>query len=306
MVCIVAFLLLVNQEKIAFNRLVLVGNDALESLYNVYEPSSEGFPKPIGDIRMSKVQTKTLGTYQALYCSRSLKSREIAKRLTENLPNLNHRSHYTANFIRPALTECHSHLESLKLGQPEGEILWSSVDRKKCTPELILNLSYHNIVTVTGPFQDFFPVPDSFKIKVKIEEQLNLADLIDNQRIFRNKKWSKNHVVLAWYQGNLQLFQWVDGRYWYPVTSVGAETSNGLKLFYFVLGLDHKIWNLAPHVSIAINRSLESSQWRRHEEKILQYVYQESESLNDNIEIPTGLLTSSPVKGQLYRKFIKR
>ncbi|CAD6506398.1 BgTH12-07324 [Blumeria graminis f. sp. triticale] len=306
MVCIVAFLLLAHQEKIALNRLVLVGNDTPESLYDVYEPSSVGFPKPIGDIRMSKVQTETLGTYQALYCSRSLKSREIATRLTENLLNINHRSHYTTNLIRPDVTTCYSYLGSLKRDKPEREILWSSADEEKCTPELILNLSYNNIVLVTGPFQDFFPQPDSFMIKINIEKQLHLGELVDNQRIFRNKEWSNNHVVLAWYQGNLHLFQWLDGRYWYPVTSVGGEKSNGLMLFYFVLGLDRKIWDLRPHIPTAIERSLASPQWRRHEEKILKYVYEESDLLNDNIKMPIGRLTSSPVKGQLYRGINQR
>ncbi|CAD6502773.1 BgTH12-05363 [Blumeria graminis f. sp. triticale] len=282
MACVVAFLLKSWIRTTLVDQITLVANNAQESIYEMYEPRDGKFPKVGGDIQMTNVDVSASGTYISVYCSKTLKSRDIVNKISRGMVDLNIQPN---NRLFPDSEQFHLCLESLadmdkKLCNPyllnvfKRYISWSKINIFICPPEIIVRMALHYGITVVGKYQNFVPTKKERKkdLSINADKQFKISELVQDRFVFRGKNWSVNSVALAWYHGHPHLFQWKDDHGWLPLTRISQEHEYGALLFYYVLGNDHEIWNSRNSLSTEINSILESVQWQEHEKHIIDLV----------------------------------
>lgn len=147
MACVVAFLLKLQEITEAPGRIVMVGNDPSGPHYDVFESSILQLPKPSGDIRSNRLAAKLPedyddvhssylsatypATFYALYCSPTLKSKEIVTQLKQGMTDCKLQS-CRGDILEDKIDEkCLSYLHQSEYNKEgSNEILWSVVRKK--------------------------------------------------------------------------------------------------------------------------------------------------------------------------------
>ncbi|CAD6502788.1 BgTH12-05378 [Blumeria graminis f. sp. triticale] len=300
MACVVAFFLKTSAYSLSVNQIVLVANNPYESMYKIYDPIESKFPTVNGDIKQTDVEVKDLGTYISVYCSKTLKSRDIFDKVGREMVDL--KLHLQNNLFPPAdiLHQCLDTLANLdnRLHNNylpslfQRSIPWSKIDSYYCPPKIVAQLALKYGLTVVGKYKNLFPTNNEKGITIDADKQFHLWELVNDGVAFRGRNWSTNSVALAWYQGQPHLFQWREEHGWLPLTLIGAEHQNAAMLYYYVLGDNHEIWNTHNHLSTKIKNILKSAQWQEHEKRVISQVVSGSRHSHLNLETVQGRLES--------------
>ncbi|CAD6504352.1 BgTH12-06083 [Blumeria graminis f. sp. triticale] len=229
-------------ESKNMDRLIVAQFEAKKPLYGVYElQTSRNFPHPRLINQPDIIYNPAMkdGTHIMSYCSNSLKSHEIADKITSKLTNITPRAHFHwSENIEPEM-DC---WKSLKfVDSPEEKIddnilsKFSPEMEKKRTNQVILNLAFHGIIGVDGVNREYAPPKAEQPIVVTLDQPMELSSLLLNGEFIEGEKTAFGQEALAWYQGHLHLFKRnCERNAWLPVTTIGYEINNGLLIANFI------------------------------------------------------------------------
>ncbi|SZF04055.1 unnamed protein product [Blumeria hordei] len=235
--CVLAFLLLSSKSPKETNRLVLVGNEAVNN-YAMYEPPpSLLFPKPKNKaILMAKYQAEQEGTSITSYCSYILDMASIMREVSVDLtkkPRI-FDLEFEANSV--SFSECYSKIiNHWYLHQRPISLKFIQLNYQ-CTKAHVAKLAAEGSVKVIGNYRCFAPSYDGNRITIDADSETELSQDSSHREAFYGEEINDMVDILVWYQGHLHVFRGQSrlGSYWYQLSSIGHEENNGKFIHDFI------------------------------------------------------------------------
>ncbi|CAD6503333.1 BgTH12-03000 [Blumeria graminis f. sp. triticale] len=215
------------------NRLVILGSHGRNSFYGVYEPIPD-FYFPTIDPKYGITATKDgafiKSTHLKAYCSPEKSTMEIIEIIVKELVPLKSLSYLNSCEAQQKDSACMGHIKNIWNTNVNDIAIPSKNLRntRKCTHREIVNLAYQGLIKVTGVYRHFSPPGSESEIKVVMNDKINIFCEVARYQIFAENRNKTNEIVLAWYFGNLHVFEVKKGlTILWPKTTVGMEEKNG-------------------------------------------------------------------------------
>ncbi|SZF04617.1 unnamed protein product [Blumeria hordei] len=215
------------------NRLVILGSHGRNSFYGVYEPVPD-FYFPTIDPKYGITATKdgkfVESTHLKAYCSPEKSAMEIIEVIIKGLEPLKSMSYINSYEAQQKDSACMEHI--IKIWDTNiNDIAISSKtlrNTRKCTHREIVNLAYQGLIKVTGIYRHFSPPGSESEIKVAMNDKVDVFGEVTRRQVFAKTRDQANEIVLAWYFGNLHVFEGSKGlSILWPKTTIGMEGNNG-------------------------------------------------------------------------------
>ncbi|CCU78322.1 putative Bgh-specific protein [Blumeria hordei DH14] len=252
--CINAILLHSPNNLHQIDRLVITGGVDYD-FYGVYKPQ---FPDyfPIYALNSDKLELqskfKTLGTYQATYCSEKISHKNIIALVTQYLEPLPVSEQY--NFKRKPIPEddCMRYIQSQSTPTIKKQIDEIELKLRKkpykspiklsrlllteaCNLRYITSLAFERKIDVGGNYACFAPSAVGGVTMVMADRPVRTQDLFLGHRISLGNHLDNRLRALTWYQGHLHLFRWdLLKKIWCPLTKLIPEPRNGVLIAEFL------------------------------------------------------------------------
>ena len=134
-----------------------------------------------------------------------------------------------------SVATCYHHLNQLSssLDLHATVTLTAAVRDGKCSVRVISYLASKNKVSLGGYFRGFLPPgkPDSFSVIA--HEPIEINNVILPGLVVKGKLRKTKYQALAWFQGNLHLFEINSSNMWYLKTKLHLPMKNGRELARF-------------------------------------------------------------------------
>ncbi|CEA17202.1 hypothetical protein [Blumeria hordei DH14] len=228
------------------DRLVIVSGGS-KPFYGVYEPPSHGqFPMPkmqTGQV-ISHGKVSFYGIYMAAYCSETLTINEMLHSVTKELKPMPSALQNSFFDIAQAEDKCLKSIHILSNKSAPGEILKLSevMKHKECSMEVIVSVAFKKKISLLGINRGFFPSSIHGMINIEVDRVLEFWKLILTGRVVRGKTIETRSKALAWFRGQLHLFQNDErAQSWHPLTNLEPNHQNGALIANFLqesLGID--------------------------------------------------------------------
>ncbi|VDB83705.1 BgtAc-31526 [Blumeria graminis f. sp. tritici] len=277
----------------------MIGNGSGGTHYNVYEPQTMKFPEPPTYIRSNRHQASLPATYYRLYCSAKFNSREIVQNINTGMKDFTSEPYPVDRLEREKTEKCRTHITILhNKGNRSNMIKYSKISKAKCPPKSILSLADSSYISLNEFQNNLSPKNSKAKFQVIIDDRFQMKDLITRQFMFQGSNWLKSKVALAWYQGNLHLFQQKNDVSWYILTEVGQAEKNAGLLYYFVLGKDATIWR-SNNLYSKIKERLAGVDWKHIQEHYTNQIFFNEDQVQTNLKTISGALVPTVAEGRL-------
>ncbi|CAD6504981.1 BgTH12-00480 [Blumeria graminis f. sp. triticale] len=243
--CIFAVLYLRELDSMMSNRLVVMSADDYPS-YGVYIPPGDKFLVPTASSGITITENKPShdGTYNALYCSNTLRTRQIVMAITVRLTPL---PPYVLCPPDPSHTQaisCNDHITYM-MNRPFPVKLFSLsevLEGNKCTLSQVITLGQKGLILPSGYYAYDTPSNQEPMFYLATDRRVKVSEILMSKLVFKAMHQSRWHI-LAWSQGHLHLFrEEANPKYWTKITKYGEEKENAVTIIEFLIS-----YNLINH-----------------------------------------------------------
>ncbi|CCU75950.1 CSEP0336 putative effector protein [Blumeria hordei DH14] len=257
MSCLIAILLYTGLNSGIHNRLVLAHDNFAESFRMTYFLNfDQRFPELDEEIPIIKTPTtyREAGTYFSAYCSLEKDAfsifLDVSRQLVKEIGDL--RIPHKNNFEKEDF--CFHQIESKFRAKKDPWICNKKVSVKNlkqntCDERVVVKLAYDRRISLIRGFQFRNPFVNGQRPLVRLINPIEIKNYVEGGQFIRIGKYNGKTHALAWFQGNLHLFVWLEmKKSWKWKTLVSNVGYKGRFIIDFLRNTNPQIRNVMEKI----------------------------------------------------------